>query len=75
MRGAISKEIDVVAGLHAKHQTGRLTESRAFVVALLDDRRPQTVTNSNEPRPSPSFDAVRAEKTPTLIATTRIFSA
>jgi len=24
MRGAISKEIDVVAGLHAKHQTGRL---------------------------------------------------
>jgi len=27
MRGAISKEIDVVAGLHAKQQTGRLTES------------------------------------------------
>ncbi len=38
MRGATSKEIDVVAGLHAKHQTGRLTESRAFVVAFLDER-------------------------------------
>jgi hypothetical protein len=51
MRGAISKEIDVVAGLHAKHQTGRLTESRAFVVAFWDERGPQRVTNSNKPRP------------------------
>ena len=75
MRGAISKEIDVVAGLHAKHQTGRLAESRAFVVAFWDERGAQRVTNSNEPRPSPLFDAVRAEKTPTLTATTRIFSA
>ena len=50
MRGAISKEIDVVAGLSREHQTGRLTESRAFVVAFLDERGPRRVTNSNEPR-------------------------
>ena len=46
MRGATSNEIDVVAGLHHvnRARSGKLTESRAFFMALGDEHRSQPVT-------------------------------
>ena len=48
MRGATSNEIDVVAGLFTRNeQIGRLTESRAFVVAFVDEFRSAVVTKAS----------------------------